>query len=704
MLYRFNKIIRILIVLFLIIPPISVQAEETTVTEDFDNQQINEDITFVYGSSDTSVVAETDCSTAQIPGSINIEDMDCHGSEYFGSDRYQLGLRSSTDSFTIAFPNSENKPITEVGFLTLAVDDANTGTIYYDDSTSATFNIVANANGNSQVTLTAPSGTTINEIVIAGASDNLQDWWLFDNVYYKYNAVPVTTTTTSSTTTTTTTTTLPPEPEEEYIPPETTTTTIPVVIVEIGGEEVEYTQTEVNDGTVERDQERLDNLEEYGCELTNAQIERGDCDVEIYEEDLYEEEFDEEEQGVLDDSIIIFEISDDDELEELEFEDLNEEEIEDLERQMEIDDKELELLEGSEEILEDLGLILTDEEYEDLTEEEIIELEKDLEEFIEVVLEIEEYIEDIEVFETEIIVIEEDVNLIDIFIANDLFPPDPEDIEKDLETIQDQLKEDEEIVIVEEIVEEIIEEEDEEVFEIFEIFTEEDEEELSKEEIEEEVEELEEVIEEIIEIDIPEATEEEIEDFTEEELEVYEEERKEVIENYVEDLETEEVVEVLEEVNDIGVQNLSETTEETQEIIQAVVEEAIEEIDELTEEQVEVVAEVLQIETEDVDIIADAIKSDEVVAEAVEEYVERAVENKDVENYTLADVVTEVQYEEFLENPIEVFVDFDNLNEITISNVGDDMTSDQREKAQEVVVPVILTRIASMAAFMFRRG
>ena len=32
------------------------------------------------------------------------------------------------------------------------------------------------------------------------------------------------------------------------------------------------------------------------------------------------------------------------------------------------------------------------------------------------------------------------------------------------------------------------------------------------------------------------------------------------------------------------------------------------------------------------------------------------------------------------------------------------MTQDQKEKAQEVVVPVILTRIATMAAFVFRRG
>jgi hypothetical protein len=111
---------------------------------------------------------------------------------------------------------------------------------------------------------------------------------------------------------------------------------------------------------------------------------------------------------------------------------------------------------------------------------------------------------------------------------------------------------------------------------------------------------------------------------------------------------------------------------------------------------------VLQVQTEDVEIIAEAVKEDEVVAEAVEEYVERAVENADVENYTLADVVTEVQFETFLENPIETFVDID-FEEISIGSIGDDMTSDQKEKAQEVVVPVILTRIASMAAFMFRK-
>ena len=46
---------------------------------------------------------------------------------------------------------------------------------------------------------------------------------------------------------------------------------------------------------------------------------------------------------------------------------------------------------------------------------------------------------------------------------------------------------------------------------------------------------------------------------------------------------------------------------------------------------------------EDVEIIAEQAAKEEVVAEAVEEYVDRAIENQDVEDYTLADVVTEVR-------------------------------------------------------------
>ena len=161
------------------------------------------------------------------------------------------------------------------------------------------------------------------------------------------------------------------------------------------------------------------------------------------------------------------------------------------------------------------------------------------------------------------------------------------------------------------------------------------------------------------------------------------------------------LVEPVQEI--IEEKSVEEYTEEEIEIVQEVVDNAISNVENLTEEQVEVVAEVLQVATEDVEIIAEAVKTDEVVAEAVEIFVERAVENADVENYTLADVVTEIQYEAFLENPIETFVDLD-FEEINLTTIGDDMTQDQKEKAQEVVVPVILTRIASMAAFIFRRS
>ena len=81
-----NKLSRILIVCLLIIP-IPVLAEETTVTEGFDNQQINHDITFLYGGNDTALAAEADCDNSMVPGGIHIEDMDCHGSQYYGADR-----------------------------------------------------------------------------------------------------------------------------------------------------------------------------------------------------------------------------------------------------------------------------------------------------------------------------------------------------------------------------------------------------------------------------------------------------------------------------------------------------------------------------------------------------------------------------------------------------------------------------------------
>ena len=63
----------------------------------------------------------------------------------------------------------------------------------------------------------------------------------------------------------------------------------------VEGVDKTYTQADVNDGTIERDQERIDNEREFGCFMTNAQIERGDCIIIIEEVIEYEDEIIDEE-------------------------------------------------------------------------------------------------------------------------------------------------------------------------------------------------------------------------------------------------------------------------------------------------------------------------------------------------------------------------------------------------------------------------
>ena len=638
----FNVLARLVLVLTLIYPS-PIYAEEVEEIETFDDGEQTTDI----------VVPPTENN--------NLVKIDNTWSGSYGMDGHHIELEymkhgGTSNDYEFTLPTEHD--VYEVGFTIGAVNNQGSVEYTHNDETTQTNTIDAQSGLNS---------TTMYEDIVYSVKETankfidsfvitINDWSLVDDISIKYD------------TTTTTTTTLNPldvqrqanfasygisetdeergirEEEEAIIQQEIIQMEIQEAIevednmaetgyaetdeeraereartnvtIIVGDEEVTYTEKEQNDGTIERDQERAKNEELYGVALTDEQIERGDLELYDIEEEEIGEEFFED-----DDMVLIVA----DEYEDEEFIEFTEEELEIFE----------------------------------------FETKEEAEEFIETYLEIEEYIEELDEFETEVIVIEEDIDLIDIFIDNDLFPPTEEEIKKDLESVQDQLKEDEEVIIVEEIIEE-----EDEVFEIFEIFEEQDDEEILTEEmVEEEIAEVEEVIEDIV----------------------------------IEEVTTEEVIEVIEEVNDIGVQNLSEATEEVQEIVQAVVEEAIEEIEELTEEQVEVVAEVLQVEAEDVEIIAEAVKDDEVVAEAVEEYVERAVENTDVENYTLADVVTEVQVEAFIEDPIGTLVDVD-FSDVVLSDIGKDMTQDQKEKAQEVVVPVIITRIASMAAFILRKS
>lgn len=236
---------------------------------------------------------------------------------------------------------------------------------------------------------------------------------------------------------------------------------------------------------------------------------------------------------------------------------------------------------------------------------------------------------------------------------------------------------------------------------------------LTREEVEVLVNEVEEAITEVVQVEeIPvEIIEEEVlETLSEVEVEEYIEAVEEAVAEVVAELETEELVEVVEQVAEVDVQNLATADVQTKAVVKAVVQEVtkVETVAELDEEEKQAVGEVLgfkeETAAEDVEIIAEQAAKEEVVAEAVEEYVDRAIENKDIEDYTLADVVTEVQVEVFLENPVGALIDV-NITEMDLGSLGNDMTSDQRQKSKEVVVPVIIASqiISQAGALMTRR-
>ena len=123
----------------------------------------------------------------------------------------------------------------------------------------------------------------------------------------------------------------------------------------------------------------------------------------------------------------------------------------------------------------------------------------------------------------------------------------------------------------------------------------------------------------------------------------------------------------------------------------------------LTKEAKAEVAENLGIKSSDVAAIAEAMKSNPELATAFVEFEDRAASAGDANMpYTLADATTEVQTEAFLADPIGAILDIDFEKVLNPSEWGKDMTDDQREKAQEVVIPVIIASNI-VAAAMTRR-
>jgi hypothetical protein len=125
----------------------------------------------------------------------------------------------------------------------------------------------------------------------------------------------------------------------------------------------------------------------------------------------------------------------------------------------------------------------------------------------------------------------------------------------------------------------------------------------------------------------------------------------------------------------------------------------------LTQEAKQEVASDLGIKPSEVAQIAEQMKSNPALAEAFVEFSERSGDAGETPMpFTLADAVTEVQTEAFLEDPLGAIFEVDVAELLSnFSELGMDMTDDQREKAQEVIIPVIIvSQIANVMIGMRR--
>ena len=135
-------------------------------------------------------------------------------------------------------------------------------------------------------------------------------------------------------------------------------------------------------------------------------------------------------------------------------------------------------------------------------------------------------------------------------------------------------------------------------------------------------------------------------------------------------------------------------------------------IEQIIQQEVEKVVEEIGLSEKDAELLTELVKSDPIIAQAVQEFSQRAEANAEAPMpYTLADVATELQAEEIVAGLTETFTDpaaafagaaesFEELANFAgdllsspgeaLASLGSDMTDDQREKVQEVIIPVII--------------
>ena len=124
----------------------------------------------------------------------------------------------------------------------------------------------------------------------------------------------------------------------------------------------------------------------------------------------------------------------------------------------------------------------------------------------------------------------------------------------------------------------------------------------------------------------------------------------------------------------------------------------------LTQEAKTEIASSLGIAPTEVAKIAEQMQSNPALASAFVEFSDRAETAGDTPMpFTLADAVTEVQTEAFLADPLGAITNIDFEKVLNPAEWGKDMTDDQREKAQEVIIPVIIVSNIVSSVMSIRR-
>ena len=124
----------------------------------------------------------------------------------------------------------------------------------------------------------------------------------------------------------------------------------------------------------------------------------------------------------------------------------------------------------------------------------------------------------------------------------------------------------------------------------------------------------------------------------------------------------------------------------------------------LTKEAKAEIAGDLGINASEVAQIAEQMKDNPALASAFVEFAERAGDAGDsAMPFTLADAVTEVQTEAFLADPLGAITNIDFEKVLNPAEWGKDMTDDQREKVQEVIIPVIIVSNIVSSVMSIRR-